>query len=234
VQGIITSWSRAAERLYGYTAAEVIGQSIALLAPPERRAELPAMLAQLRRGESVDRWATVRRHKDGRTIDVSVSRAPLLDATGHVIGVASVTHPLARRVHGGGRLFAERPEEGAPELDTSAVLAQERRRLAGALQDTLVQALYGLVLGASAARRLLDRAPGQAAEPIEYVLSLAQAGLAETRALIVDLCPEARATESLVAALSTQTAPLSARHGVAVHTDLCAEPALPFETKEAL
>ena len=54
LQGTITSWSPAAERFYGYTAAEVIGKPIALLTPPERRDELPAMLAQLRRGERID------------------------------------------------------------------------------------------------------------------------------------------------------------------------------------
>jgi signal transduction histidine kinase len=115
-----------------------------------------------------------------------------------------------------------------------AVRAQERRHLAHELQDAVVQAFYGIVLGASAARGLLDRAPGKAAEPIEYILSLAEAGLAETRALIVHMCPESLKAEGLVAALTNQTVPLSARHGLEVHIDLCDEPALPFDIKEAL
>jgi signal transduction histidine kinase len=158
----------------------------------------------------------------------------MMDATGNLIGVSSVTHPMARRVHVVDQVLAEHAEEGAPELYTLAVLAQERRHLARALQDAVVQALYGIVLGASAARSLLDRAPGKAVEPIEYVLSLAEAGLAETWTLIVDLCPESLATEGLVAALTKQAAPLSARHGIEVHTDLCDEPELPFDIKEAL
>jgi PAS domain S-box-containing protein len=234
VQGIITSWSPAAARLSGYTAAEVIGKPIALLAPPERRDELPAMLARLRRGESIDRWETVWLHKDGRTVDVCVTGSPMMDATGNVIGVSSVTHKVATRVHVVDRLWAEQAEEGTPEARALSMLAGERRRLAHELQDAVVQAFYGIVLGASAARSLLERAPGTAAEPIEYVLSLAQAGLAETRTLIFGLCPEALATEGLVAALATQTAPLSARHGIEVHTDLCDEPELPFAIKEAL
>jgi PAS domain S-box-containing protein len=171
LQGIITSWSRAAEHLYGYTAAEVIGKPIALLTPPERRDELLAMLARLRHGESIDRLETVRLHKDGRKIDVCVTRSPMMDAIGNLIGVSSVTHPMARRVHVVDQLLAAHAAEGAPELDTLAVLAQERRHLAHELQDAVVQAFYGIVLGAGAARGLLDRAPGKAADPLEYILS---------------------------------------------------------------
>jgi PAS domain S-box-containing protein len=221
LQGIITSWSPAAERLSGYTAAEVIGK-------------LLAMLARLRRGESIERWETVWIHKDGRPVDVCVTGAPMLDATGNVIGVSSVTHNVAQRVHVVDRLLAEQAEEGAPEARALAMLAGERRRLARELQDAVVQAFYGIVLGASAARSRLERAPGKVAEPIEYVLTLAEAGLAETWTLIFGLCPESLATEGLVAALTKQTAPLSARHGIEVHTDLCDEPELPFDIKEAL
>jgi PAS domain S-box-containing protein len=233
LQGIITSWSPAAERLYGYTAAEVIGKPLAMLAPPERHNELLAMLARLRRGESIDRWETVWIHKDGRKVDVCVTGSPMMDATGNVIGVSSVTHHVAKPVHVVDRLLAEQAEEGTPEARALAMLAGERR-LARELQDGVVQAFHGIVLGASAARSLLDRAPGKAAEPIEYVLSVAQAGLAETRTLIFGLCPESLATEGLVAALTTQAAPLSARHGIEVHTDLCDEPELPLDIKEAL
>jgi signal transduction histidine kinase len=205
-----------------------------MLAPPERLEELRAMLVRLRRGESIDRLETVRIHKDGRRIDVCVTMSPMMDATGKVRWVSSVTHTMARHGHVVDRLWAEPTEEGAHEAPALAMLARERRRLARELHDVVVQALYGIVLGARAARGLLDRAPGQAAEPLEYVLSLAEAGLAETRALIFDLRPESLETEGLVAALTKQAAPLSARHGLEVHTDLCDEPALPLDIKEAL
>ncbi|HKC72833.1 MAG TPA: PAS domain-containing sensor histidine kinase [Chloroflexota bacterium] len=234
LRGIITGWSPAAERFYGYTGAEVVGKPIAMLAPPERREELRAMLVRLRHGESINRLETVRRHKDGRKIDVCVTMSPMTDATGKVRWVSSVTHIMARRRHVVDRLWAEPAEEGTHEARVLAMLAGERRRLARELHDTVVQALYGIVLGARAARGLLDRAPGQAAEPIEYVLSLAEAGLAETRALIFDVRPASLETEGLVAALTKQAAPLSARHGIEVHTDLCDEPALPLDIKEAL
>jgi signal transduction histidine kinase len=141
---------------------------------------------------------------------------------------------MARHVHVVDRLLAEPAEAGTPQARTLAMLAGERRRLARELQDAVVQALYGIVLGARTARTLLDRAPGQAAEPLEYVLALAEAGLAETRALICELRPEALQTEGLVGALAKQTAPLSARYGVEVHADLCEEPELPLDVKDAL
>jgi len=234
LRGIITGWSLAAEHLYGYTAAEVVGKPIAMLAPPERLEELRAMLVRLRRGESIDRLETVRIHKDGRKIDVCVTMSPMMDAIGKVRWVSSVTHTMARHGHVVDRLWAEPVEEGTHDARAVAMLAGEQRRLARELHDAVVQALYGIMLGARAARGLLDRAPGQAAEPLEYVLSLAEAGLAETRALIFDVRPASLETEGLVAALTKQAAPLSARHGIEVHTDLCDEPALPLDIKEAL
>jgi signal transduction histidine kinase len=81
---------------------------------------------------------------------------------------------------------------------------------------------------------LLDRDPTKVAEPLEYVLSLAEAGLAEMRALIFELRPESLQTEGLVAALAKQADSLRARHRLDVRTDFCAEPDIPLEAKEAL
>jgi signal transduction histidine kinase len=99
------------------------------------------------------------------------------------------------------------------------------------LHDSVSQALYGIALGA---RTLLDRTPEGAAEPLDYVLSLAEAGLAEMRALIFELLPEALETEGLVAALGKQTAAVQARHGLAITTRLDREPAATLAVKEAL
>jgi PAS domain S-box-containing protein len=111
---------------------------------------------------------------------------------------------------------------------------EERQRLARELHDSVSQALYGIGLGARTARALLDRDPAQAVEPVEYVLSLADAGLAEMRALIFELRPDSLEKEGLVAALTRQAAALRARHDLEVQTAFCEEPALPFEVKEAL
>ena len=111
---------------------------------------------------------------------------------------------------------------------------QERQKLARELHDSVSQALYGIALGARTARVQLDRDPAQAVEPMEYVLSLAEAGLAEMRALIFELRPESLATEGLVAALEKQANALRTRHQLQVRTLFSSEPEVGLEIKQAL
>jgi signal transduction histidine kinase len=107
-----------------------------------------------------------------------------------------------------------------------------RPRRARALHDSVSQALYGIALGARTARTLLDRDAARAVEPVDYVLSLAEAGLAEMRALIFELRPESLEIEGLVAALDKQIAATSARYNIAVEAALGEEPALSLGNKE--
>jgi PAS domain S-box-containing protein len=109
---------------------------------------------------------------------------------------------------------------------------EERQKLARELHDSVSQVLYGIALGARTARTLLDREPRRAVEPIEYCLSLAEAGLAEMRSLIFELRPESLEKEGLVAALIKQTDSLRARLGIQVITQFCDEPAVSLETKQ--
>ncbi len=111
---------------------------------------------------------------------------------------------------------------------------EERQRLARELHDSVSQALYGIALGARTARTQLERDPARAAEPLEYVLSLAEAGLAEMRALIFELRPESLATEGIIGALQRQVVATRARYGVAVDFTHGEEPDLPVKTKESL
>jgi signal transduction histidine kinase len=111
---------------------------------------------------------------------------------------------------------------------------EERNRLARELHDSVSQALYGIALGTRTARILLERDPSRLAEPLEYVSSLAQAGLTEMRALIFELRPESLENEGLVIALTKQAESVQARHGIAVTTDLGKEPPFSIEIKEAL
>jgi PAS domain S-box-containing protein len=111
---------------------------------------------------------------------------------------------------------------------------EERQKLARELHDSVSQALYGISLGAHSARTALQRDPTLAVEPLEYVLSLAEAGLAEMRALIFELRPESLESEGLVSALSKQGAALQARHELQVNLDLGEEPELPLYTKQEL
>jgi signal transduction histidine kinase len=116
----------------------------------------------------------------------------------------------------------------------SLAALQERQKLARELHDSVSQALYGMSLGAHTARALLERDAQAAAEPLDYVISLADAGLAEMRALIFELRPESLEIEGLVAALTKQADALRARHGLAVEADLAQEPEAGLEVKEAL
>jgi PAS domain S-box-containing protein len=109
---------------------------------------------------------------------------------------------------------------------------EERQRLARELHDSVSQALYGIALGARTARTLLDRDPEKVAEPVDYVLSLAEAGLAEMRALIFELRPESLEIEGLVAALDKQVAATAARYGIDVTAELSDEPEMDLAQKE--
>jgi PAS domain S-box-containing protein len=114
------------------------------------------------------------------------------------------------------------------------VALEERQRLARELHDSVSQALYGIALGARTARDRLEHDPAAVAEPIDYVLQLAEAGMAEMRALIFELRPEALETEGLVAALNKQVDAVRARHGLAARTAAGEEPDSPLEVKQAL
>ena len=112
---------------------------------------------------------------------------------------------------------------------------EERQRLARELHDSVSQALYGIALGSRTARTLLERGePAKAAEPLDYVLSLAEAGLSEMRALIFELRPESLKNEGLVAALIKQSDALQARHKLDVVTSFCPEPDISLDAKETL
>ncbi len=97
LEGVITSWNRSAEKIFGYTAAEAIGQHITLIIPPERRAEEEQVLARLRRGEEIDHFETERRSKDGRTVFVSLSMSPIRGLHGEIIGASKVARDITQR-----------------------------------------------------------------------------------------------------------------------------------------
>jgi PAS domain S-box-containing protein len=97
LEGVITSWNRSAERLFGYTEAEAVGQHITLIIPHERRAEEDDVLARLRRGEKVDHFETERQAKDGRKINISLTVSPIRNAEGRVIGASKVARDITER-----------------------------------------------------------------------------------------------------------------------------------------
>jgi PAS domain S-box-containing protein len=97
LDGQITSWNAAAERIYGYTAAETIGRSIEIIVPDDRREELRCIHEQLRRGERVPPFETVRLTRDGRRIDVQLTMSPIIDANGAVAGASGIGRDITQR-----------------------------------------------------------------------------------------------------------------------------------------
>jgi PAS domain S-box-containing protein len=94
LEGRILSWNLAAERLFGYSEAEAIGQSITMIIPLERQDEERHILAKLRRGERIDHFETVRQAKDGRRIDISLTISPLRDRSGKIIGASKIARDI--------------------------------------------------------------------------------------------------------------------------------------------
>ncbi len=97
LDGIITSWNQAAERLFGYTSEEVIGRPITLLIPAERHDEEPGILESIRRGERIEHYETVRQRKDGSLLDVSLTVSPIRDAQGSIVGASKIARNITQR-----------------------------------------------------------------------------------------------------------------------------------------
>jgi PAS domain S-box-containing protein len=97
IDGTITSWNAAAERLFGYQASEIIGQPVLRIIPPELHHEETRILAQLRRNERIDHFETVRVAKDGRRVDISLCVSPLRDHSGRVVGASKVARDITER-----------------------------------------------------------------------------------------------------------------------------------------
>ena len=166
-----------------------------------------------------------------------------LDSLGRSLGALNVYYlPGAQPDEDERAFLVAVADMGAVAVENARLLAAsqrtaavaERQRLARELHDSVSQALYGIALGARTARTLLDREPSQAAQPLEYVLGLAQAALTEMRSLIFHLRPDALATEGVVVALDKQAEALRVRHGLDVVTELPEEPELGEAAREAL
>ncbi|TLY25741.1 MAG: PAS domain S-box protein [Nitrospirae bacterium] len=97
LEGTVASWNRGAERIFGYTAEEFLGQPITVLIPPDRLDEEPKIIERLRRGERIEHFETVRRRKDGQEVDVSLTISPIQDAAGKIIGISKIVRDISER-----------------------------------------------------------------------------------------------------------------------------------------
>ncbi len=111
LESVITSWNKGAERIFGYTAEEAIGQSILMIIPHDRQHEEEMILSRLRRGERIEHYETVRRRKDGTELDISLTISPIRDASGRIVGASKIARDVTKQKR------AERAvQEGAERL----------------------------------------------------------------------------------------------------------------------
>ncbi len=132
LDGRVTSWNRGAELIFGYTRQEMVGQPIARLIPDDRQAEEPRILEKIKHGESVDHYETIRRRKDGKLIEISVTVSPIRDAAGNIIGASKVARDITER---------KRLEREIIEISN-----REQQRIGQDLHDGLGQELTGIEL----------------------------------------------------------------------------------------
>src|SRR6201987_6057533 len=114
LKGIITDWNQGAERIFGYKPKEIVGKSILTLIPRERHSEETQILRRIRHGQSVNHYETIRRHKDGRLIDVSLTISPIKDRKGKIIGVSKIARDITTQ-----KKAKQRLAEQARLLDVS-------------------------------------------------------------------------------------------------------------------
>jgi PAS domain S-box-containing protein len=172
LDGIVTSWNAAAERLFGYASEEAIGRSIDLVIPPDRRDEEREILGRLRRGERIEHFETVRRRKDGRLIDVSLTISPVKDASGRIIGASKIARDVTERK----REETERAEQAKRKDEFIAILAHELRN---PLSPIRASARYLKLRGAADATLqrpvdVIERQVGQMSRLIDDLLDVSR------------------------------------------------------------
>lgn len=128
LDGRVRTWNAGAERVFGYTAAEMIGASISLVIPPERASDELEIMSRIRRGEAAEHFETVRRRKDGRLIDVSVTVSPMRDAEGNIIGASKVARDISEQKEAQAALRDSEELFSAAFRYSPAGLAINRRR----------------------------------------------------------------------------------------------------------
>ncbi len=163
LDGIITSWNRGAERLFGYSEGEAVGQHIYLIIPDDRRAEEEDGLARLRRGEKIDHFETVRRTKDGRRVPISLTVSPLKDSHGNIIGASKVARDISERRlaeealrHAHGEL-EERVRDRTAELSKANVSLRAEMAERHRVEQQRLQLLTRVVLAQEDERRRIAR-----------------------------------------------------------------------------
>ena len=135
MDAVILSWNLGAQRLYGYTAEEAVGRPVAMLAPPERPDEIPAIMVRLRNGETISRFETVRVRKDRGRVDVALTISPIRDGEGRIIAASTIVRDISSR------LRLERRQHFLVEFTAALSGAVTRGQVAQAVVEHVTAAL---------------------------------------------------------------------------------------------
>jgi PAS domain S-box-containing protein len=218
LDGVITSWNEAAERIFGYTAEEAVGRHIGLIIPSDRQEEENDILARLRRGERIDHFETVRQRKDGRKLDVSVTISPVKDGHGRIVGASKVARDITDR---------KRVELILKEAEFSGRLLQlqdeERRRVARELHDGAGQMLAALSMNTRVVAKEKAALSPRGARCIDENLSLVEQAISEIRTISYLLHPPLLDEVGLRSALEEYVHGFGERSNVRVNLDLPSE-----------
>ena len=187
LDGIIVSWNKAAERIYGYLAQEAIGCSVSILIPPSHENESSLIFERVRRGEWTNNLETRRRKKDGSLINVSLTLSPVRDHMGRITGVSAVARDITLRK--------------SMEKKLLEISADERRRLGHDLHDGLGQFLLGIALKAKLLEETLTKGKSTEALRAREVVELVNTAITQTRNLAHSFDPIHVEANGLVAAL---------------------------------
>src|SRR5215831_6914041 len=186
LDGTIMSWNSAAERMFGYTAAEAIGRSIRIIIPQDRQQEEDFVLSEIRAGHAVQHYETVRQRKDGSSIPISLTVSPIYDDLGVVVGASKIARDISERVQllavaqeqarENARLYEQAREADRLKDDFLAVLSHELRTPLGAIVGYSRLLRGGLLTGEKAEQALetLDRNAASLAQIIDDVLDISR------------------------------------------------------------
>ena len=172
LNGIVTDWNRGAERLFGYTAQEMIGMPIITIIPADRHGEEAEILRRLRLGERIDHYETVRQRKDGSLLDISLTVSPILDAAGRVVGASKIARDITDRKRAEEQkmlLLREMNHRVKNLFALSSSLLNLSARSAGSVEE-LVSTLQERFGALARAHSLTMRLAGEQSGPLETTL----------------------------------------------------------------
>jgi PAS domain S-box-containing protein len=177
LDGIIKTWNAAAERLFGYTAGEAVGQHISLIIPPERIAEEDQIIASLRAGERIEHFETERLHRDGRHIIVSLTISPIKDDSGNVVGVSKIARDVTERKRLENtlrQLAADLSERDRRKNEFLATLAHELRNPLAPMSNIIevLKRTDGDTEQLKRAHEMIERQLGQLVRLVDDLLDL--------------------------------------------------------------